>query len=193
MTFSHAAPAKAGCQNPGERHERQHSRDLLRAVLMVSFAGAGLWATSVLPVSAEEVRQTNLVSDGFVPAKLVDKQLLNPWGISEGPTTPFWVSDNNAGVATIYSVPPSNSSVSRLGLFVNVPPATGAAMSNPTGQVFNSVGGFDLSNGKPATFLFELRGRRHFRMELGARLWARSARVDRRGQRESGPFEKRCL
>ncbi len=125
------------------------------AVLMVSFAGAGLWATSVVPVSAEEVRQTNLVSDGFVPAKFVDKQLLNPWGISEGPTTPFWVSDNNAGVATIYSVPPSNSSVSPLGLFVNVPPATGAAMSNPTGQVFNSVGGFDLSNGKPATFLFD--------------------------------------
>ena len=124
------------------------------AVLMVSFAGGGLWAVSGVPASAEEVQQTNLVSDGFAPAGLVDGQLLNPWGIAEGPSTPFWVSDNNAGVATLYAVPPSNSSVTKAGFFVNVPPATGASMSNPTGQVFNSVGGFNLSNGQPATFLF---------------------------------------
>lgn len=122
------------------------------AALTVSLAGVGL--SSMIPASAEEVRQTNLVSDGFVPADLVDHQLLNSWGIAEGPMTPFWVADNNAGVATIYSVL-SNTKVTKLGFSVNLPAATGAALSNPTGEVFNSVGGFKLSNGSSAAFLFD--------------------------------------
>src|SRR5215471_16661179 len=47
--------------------------------------------------------QTNLVSDGFVPAPTIDPNLINPWGVAHGPATPFWVSDNGAGVATIYT------------------------------------------------------------------------------------------
>src|SRR6516164_5159765 len=37
----------------------------------------------------------------------VDPNLLNPWGVTEIiPTgSPFWVSDNAAGVATLYNVP----------------------------------------------------------------------------------------
>ena len=34
-------------------------------------------------------------------AKIHDKNLINPWGLVQGPT-PFWVSDNNAGVSTLY-------------------------------------------------------------------------------------------
>src|SRR4051812_36069529 len=54
------------------------------------------------------VTQTNLVSDGFVPAAHVDKDLVNPWGISFIPATatapgsPFWISDNGASKATLY-------------------------------------------------------------------------------------------
>ncbi len=126
------------------------------AVLMVSLTSAGLWGSSVLPASATEFQQTNLISDGVVPAKLIDPALVNPWGIAESATSPFWLSDNGTGLATIYSVPPNNSSVTKGGFFVNVPPATGATMSNPTGQVFNGVaGGFKLKNGSPATFLFD--------------------------------------
>ena len=45
--------------------------------------------------------QTNLVSDGYVPALNIDPNLINPWGVSFGPGGPFWVSDNDAGVASI--------------------------------------------------------------------------------------------
>ena len=49
------------------------------------------------------ITETNLVSDGFVPALTIDPNLINPWGVSSSPTGPFWVSDNGAGVITIYS------------------------------------------------------------------------------------------
>ena len=46
----------------------------------------------------------NLVTDDkkVNPAPLEDGDLKNPWGVSYPSTGPFWVSDNNAGVATIY-------------------------------------------------------------------------------------------
>src|ERR1700751_5325405 len=47
--------------------------------------------------------QTNLVSDGAVPAAVIDPNLVNPWGVSFGPTSPFWVSDNGTGVTTLYN------------------------------------------------------------------------------------------
>jgi hypothetical protein len=46
--------------------------------------------------------QTNLVISGKpLKGKVHDKNLLNPWGLVQG-QTPFWVSDNNAGVSTLY-------------------------------------------------------------------------------------------
>src|SRR5258708_18455050 len=48
-------------------------------------------------------QQTNLVSDLPNIAKFQDPNLLNPWGLSHGPATPWWVSDNGAGVATLYN------------------------------------------------------------------------------------------
>src|ERR1700687_490508 len=46
--------------------------------------------------------QTNLVTSGKpLKGKVRDKNLLNAWGLVQGPT-PFWVSDNNAGVSTLY-------------------------------------------------------------------------------------------
>ena len=124
------------------------------AVLMVSFAGAGLWATSAVPASAgTDFQQTNLVSDGSVPAQITDPNLINAWGISESSTSPFWISDNGIGLSTLYTVPGSVP-LSKVGLTVTIPPATGATMSNPTGQVFNGTSGFKLSDGTPATFLF---------------------------------------
>src|SRR6266404_6054401 len=46
--------------------------------------------------------QTNLVTSGKpLKGKVRDKNLLNPCGLVQGPP-PFWVSDNNAGVSTLY-------------------------------------------------------------------------------------------
>src|SRR6266478_127512 len=48
-------------------------------------------------------QQTNLVSDLPNIAKFQDPNLLNPWGLSHSPTSPWWVSDNGAGVSTLYN------------------------------------------------------------------------------------------
>lgn len=106
--------------------------------------------------------QTNLVSDISGIARVTDPNLVNPWGLAYGPTSPFWVSDNGAGVSTLYNgqgqpqdpfhtgsplvvtiAPPANS-----------PPGTTAT---PTGVVFNGTTGFVVSgpNGSgPARFIF---------------------------------------
>src|SRR5947209_909285 len=49
------------------------------------------------------VLQTNLVSDLPGVAKFQDANLVNPWGISESSGSPFWISDNNAGVTSLYN------------------------------------------------------------------------------------------
>ncbi|HZL37374.1 MAG TPA: TIGR03118 family protein [Tepidisphaeraceae bacterium] len=96
------------------------------------------------------VTQTNLVSDGFVAAQNVDKNLINPWGVAFGPTSPFWISDNNSGLATLYDGAGTPQS-----LVVNIPGGGGAA-GNPTGQVFNGGPGFVVHEGAksgPAAFI----------------------------------------
>ena len=109
------------------------------AALTIAFAAP--------PAAAVTFAVTNLVSDGSVPAVTVDKDLVNPWGVSFGPTSPFWVSDNKTGVATIY-----NGAGAKLGLTVTIPPSPSA----PTGQVFNSGGAsaFAIGGTKPL-FIFD--------------------------------------
>ena len=60
--------------------------------------------------------QTNLVSDIPGLAANTDPNLVNPWGISFSPMSPFWVSDNGKGVATLY-----DSSGTPLPLVVSIP------------------------------------------------------------------------
>src|SRR5258708_12321 len=93
------------------------------ALLQVSTAG---------PIS--QFVQLNLSSDIPGMAANTDSQLVNPWGISFGPTSPFWVSDNKTGTATLY-----NGSGVKQGLVVNLPKAGGGTLA-PTGQVFNGPG-----------------------------------------------------
>ena len=50
-------------------------------------------------VSAQRYSQTNLVSDISGLAAHTDSRLVNPWGISFGPTSPFWIADNGTGLA----------------------------------------------------------------------------------------------
>ncbi len=102
--------------------------------------------------------QTNLVSDGFVPAAHIDESLINPWGIASGPNGPFWVSDNGTGVTTVYD---GNGNLIPIGGHSSITiaaPHGQTEPSAPTGQVFNSTGtGFNIShNGHTASsrFLF---------------------------------------
>jgi len=72
----------------------------------IGISAAAALALPVLPAQAGIARgaylQQNLVSDLPGLAQHQDADLKNPWGLSSGPTTPIWVSDNNAGVTTLY-------------------------------------------------------------------------------------------
>src|SRR5438067_6791789 len=81
--------------------------------------------------SAHGYRQINLVSDVPGMAALTDPALVNPWGVSAGPDTPLWVSDNGTDVSTLYAGAVHGMPVSAVPLVVDIP---GGA---PTGQVFN--------------------------------------------------------
>jgi len=86
-------------------------------------------------------QQINLVSDQAGVALLQDPDLVNAWGISSSPTSPFWVSDNETGKSTLYAVTYNalgQVSVTKQALFVNIP-----GEGNPTGQLFNNTGAFN--------------------------------------------------
>jgi len=101
--------------------------------------------------------ETNLVSDGSVPAATISDNLINPWGISHSPTGPFWVSDNGTGLTTIYDGAGNIIKVAGQDAITIAAPAS-VDTAAPTGQVFNLAGsGFDITaNGvtAPSVFLF---------------------------------------
>jgi len=141
---------RSGASDPG----RPASRGRWRSAAAVLVATAGLVAAAEPSMAgttaANSFTQTNLIANkSSYGAKLVDPNLTNAWGITSSPTSPFWVSDNNSGNATVYSGGINGSAVS-LDLTVPVPGG------NPTGQVFNTassafpVGG---STGSPAVFI----------------------------------------
>src|SRR5206468_3458947 len=87
---------------------------------------------------SSNVLQTNLVSDLPGVAQFLDPQSVNPWGISESASSPFWISDNTAGVSTLY-----NTAGVKQGLVVSIPAPRDplGATGTPTGTVFNIDGG----------------------------------------------------
>jgi uncharacterized protein (TIGR03118 family) len=97
---------------------------------------------------AVQVSVDNLVTDdqSANPAQVTDPGLVNAWGISYSPTSPFWVSSNGGGTSAVYRVNPATQATTKLGLTVAIPGA-----GSITGQVFNA-GGAGQFNGN--TFLF---------------------------------------
>src|ERR1700736_5883301 len=81
--------------------------------------------------------QTNLVSDGFVPAVTTDANLINPWGLAHSATSPFWVSDNGMGVTTVYTGAGAKVNVGRLDAITIASPHGQTSHASPTGDVFN--------------------------------------------------------
>src|SRR3954454_8687653 len=73
--------------------------------------GAGQGHQAHLTPGELAVNQVNLVSDlSTVGASLVDPDLVNPWGLALGPTTPPSLGKNRTHTATPYSpAPPSPS------------------------------------------------------------------------------------
>src|SRR5579863_7574208 len=104
---------------------------------------------------AQAYQQTNLVSDiqGLAqnpPNGSADTQLLNPWGLVSSSTSPWWISDNNAGLSTLY-----NGQGVKQGLVVNIPSPMSATGGTPTGIVFTGASGFSFqADGKTTGAVF---------------------------------------
>ena len=94
--------------------------------------------------------ERKLVSDVPGLAEHTDPNLLNPWGIAFSSTSPFWISDNHAGVSTLY-----NGSGQAQALVATIPPpAGGTPPAAPTGVVYNNTPDFLVGPGLSARFIF---------------------------------------
>lgn len=96
-------------------------------------------------------RQTNLVSDipGF--AQLQDSLLINPWGLAQLATSPFWVANQASSTATLYGGDVGGSPFFKNALNVTIPGGL------PTGAVSNAGTDFVITSGGgtgPARFIF---------------------------------------
>ena len=135
---------------------RPHRFGRLRGVLALGLVAA---LVALAPAAQGDTsrpgnsyHQTNLVSDLPGLAQLTDPDLVNPWGLAAGPTTPVWVADNGTDKATIYPGFVNGSPIQKAPLVVSIP---GGA---PTGQVFNGTPGFEVHAGDasgPALFVFD--------------------------------------
>jgi uncharacterized protein (TIGR03118 family) len=95
--------------------------------------------------AAAQYAVTNLVSNQKGQAKHRDKALVNAWGMSFFPGSPFWISDYGTGVSTFY-----NGKGVKAGQITVTPTVTG--------QVANSTTDFVVSQGAnsgPAVFIFD--------------------------------------
>jgi len=131
---------------------RVRNRSYAVAATSLLALGVAFWSSGAH--AAVDFVEHNLVTDGTTPqspaADNTDNSLINPWGVSSSANGPFWVSDNNSGVVTLY-----NSAGVKQSLFmgtvpqitVATPPGQAPGTAAPTGQVHNGAGGFDVTSG----------------------------------------------
>jgi uncharacterized protein (TIGR03118 family) len=95
-------------------------------LVSVIVAIAAVLAGSVAAAPSDDVfTVTNLVADTGSSAPVSDPLLVNPWGLSAGPTTPWWTSNNGSNTSTLYSGTGAKQAL------------TVAVAGGPSGTVFN--------------------------------------------------------
>ena len=102
-------------------------------------------------ISPNAYRQTNLVSDIPGAAQILDPSLVNPWGMTFSATSPFWVSNNGTGTATLYNGDTASGPLTKNTLTVSIPGGSN------TGIVFNGTSDFVITDGSgtsAARFIF---------------------------------------
>jgi uncharacterized protein (TIGR03118 family) len=146
----------------GSHRENANRRSFLKkgvvagGTFMVGSLAVGALSLGVLRADDPHFVQTNLVSNISGLATITDSQLVNPWGVSHSPTSPFWVSNQGTNTATLYAVT-DETSVTKLGLVVAIP-KTASGPQGPTGQVNNTnTSSFPVNmggDGRSAHFIF---------------------------------------
>ena len=128
----------------------------------LSIASLGLFSLATTLTAQQHYKQTNLISDIPGMAAETDPNLVNPWGLSRSSASPWWVSDNGPGLATLYTGAGGAIPLGQpcpAGTFTNcvvVPSGdpNSSPTGTPTGQVFNGTTDFQLTPGNPARFIF---------------------------------------
>jgi uncharacterized protein (TIGR03118 family) len=119
------------------------------------------------PPAAMGFTDTALVSDSdtvVATALTIDANLQNPWGIAVAPGSPFWISDNNNNLSTLYSGIGANETSAVTGsasVGVAIPASAAGVQAKPTGQVYNGNGGFMITTSmgqESALFIFDGEG-----------------------------------
>ena len=103
---------------------------------------------------AQHYTQVNLVANASGIAPVTDSNLVNPWGMSRSSSSPWWISDNGAGLSTLY-----NGSGAITPLVVTIPKSDPASKTFPTGTPTGTISNgsqtdFLLAPKAPADFLF---------------------------------------
>jgi uncharacterized protein (TIGR03118 family) len=119
------------------------------------------------PAAAMGFTDTALVTDSdtvVATALTIDANLQNPWGIAVAPGSPFWISDNNNNLSTLYSGIGANETQGVTGsatVGVAIPASAAGVQAKPTGQVYNGNGGFMITTSmgqESALFIFDGEG-----------------------------------
>jgi uncharacterized protein (TIGR03118 family) len=119
------------------------------------------------PAAAMGFTDTALVTDNdtvVATALTIDANLQNPWGIAFAPGSPFWISDNNNNLSTLYSGIGANETQGVTGsasVGVAIPASAAGVQAKPTGQVYNGSGGFMITTSmgqESALFIFDGEG-----------------------------------
>lgn len=122
---------------------------LMLGFLLLSSAAVAGGSHPAVPEPGFQV--VPLVSDQPNVAPVTDRNLVNPWGLSQAPGNPLWAADNGTNLSTLYD--PSTGTINSL--VVTVPGA-------PTGTVFTPPGtGWPISEGgatDDSFFLFDTEG-----------------------------------
>ena len=98
----------------------------LRSIALTIAVLAAAIGSGAARAASDAYTVNPLVSDGSTTARSSDSSLVNGWGLSAGPTTPWWASDNGTSLSTLYS-----GTGAKAALTVSVP-------GSPTGTVFSA-------------------------------------------------------
>lgn len=130
----------------GRRQYRWLSVAAVAALLAMLVGGAQTAAAQTAGIYAE----TNVISDGAVPATTISQNFVDPWGVAGGNT--LWINTNVTGLSYVTSV--TGTLNAKIGQAIVPPAVQGSGAGSPTGIVQNSTTGFVLSNNASASFLF---------------------------------------
>jgi uncharacterized protein (TIGR03118 family) len=95
----------------------------LPALLLIFISSSALAQYKLTTLDSNQVKQSTNTPDPLI---------VNAWGLARSPGSPWWVNDQGSGWATIY-----NGAGVKQGLEVEIPPAPGGPIGQPTGIIWN--------------------------------------------------------